>query len=87
MSDDNSLLRNIGQFFGHVVDAIKHDPTEPVQTPPSNGTEPEAAREVNREVQVARQGEYILRRTTIDEVLRAPQEPNTTPKHETDPCP
>ncbi len=83
MSDENSLFRNLGQFFGHVVHAIKHDPTEP--SAPAT-----APTEVNREVQEARQGEFILRRTTIDEVLRAPHVPQddsaSTPKHETDQC-
>ncbi len=86
MSDENSLFRNIGQFFGHVVNAIKHDPTVPTE-PSASATVPT---EVNRDVQEARQGEFILRRTTIDEVLRAPQVPQdeatSTSKHETDQC-
>ncbi len=88
MSDDHSLLRNLGQFFGHVVHAIRHDPTDQTK---ANAAESEMeVREVNREVQLARQGEFILRRTTIDEVLRDTQAtpaPPEAPKNETDPCP
>ncbi len=88
MSDDQSLLRNLGQFFGHVVHAIKHDPTAPTT---AKAAEPAVeVREVNREVQIARQGEFILRRTTIDEVLldkQATPAPSEATKHETEPCP
>jgi hypothetical protein len=87
-----SLIYNIGAFFGHIVQAIKEDPTadggvrdtaEPNAAATSEATPdatpetgPDTDRdilEVRREVQEARHGEYLLRRTTIDEVVRLPE--------------
>lgn len=79
----DSLLRNLGEFFGHVVGAIKTDPTAPAQpaaTPPEPAT-PEPAKMVREEVQerlhVAPTGEkYVLRRRVIDEVEIVPPPPS-----------
>ena len=85
-----SLMRNLGAFFGHIVQAIKEDPTEPASTRPAStgarASEAAAAEqsehsasdasntlEVRREIQEARHGPYLLRRTTIDEVIRTPE--------------
>jgi len=85
-----SLMRNLGAFFGHIVQAIKEDPTEPASiTPASTGARASEAAateqsehnasdasntlEVRREIQEARHGPYLLRRTTIDEVIRTPE--------------
>jgi len=81
-----SLMRNLGAFFGHIVQAIKEDPTAPSSQAASaeaNGEsgegreqhapKPDDALEVRREIQEARHGPYILRRTTIDEVIRPPE--------------
>jgi hypothetical protein len=110
-----SLMRNLGAFFGHIVQAIKEDPTEPDQAKPASpkpasvgahSTEAGAAEksehnasdasntlEVRREIQEARHGPYLLRRTTIDEVIRTPEgtadktpddTPDDTPDNTTD---
>jgi hypothetical protein len=101
-----SLMRNLGAFFGHIVQAIKEDPTEPASTTPastgaraseaaateqSEHTASDASNtlEVRREIQEARHGPYLLRRTTIDEVIRTPEgaadeTPDDTPDNTTD---
>jgi hypothetical protein len=101
-----SLMRNLGAFFGHIVQAIKEDPTEPASiTPASTGARASEAAateqsehnasdasntlEVRREIQEARHGPYLLRRTTIDEVIRTPEgaadeTPDDTPDNTTD---
>ena len=97
-----SLMRNLGAFFGHIVQAIKEDPTEPASTRPASTVEraSEAAAteqsehtasdasntlEVRREIQEARHGPYLLRRTTIDEVIRTPEgAADETPDNTTD---
>jgi len=97
-----SLMRNLGAFFGHIVQAIKEDPTEPASvTPDSTGARASEAAateqsehtasdasntlEVRREIQEARHGPYLLRRTTIDEVIRTPEgAADETPDNTTD---
>jgi len=85
-----SLMRNLGAFFGHIVQAIKEDPTEPASTTRAstgaraseaaateqsehNASDASNTLEVRREIQEARHGPYLLRRTTIDEVIRTPE--------------
>ncbi|MBY0263762.1 MAG: hypothetical protein K2Q20_15560 [Phycisphaerales bacterium] len=79
----DSLLRNLGEFFGHVVGAITTSPTAPARptSPADPATAPPAsadpARMVREEVQerlhVAPTGEkYVLRRRVIDEVEIVP---------------
>lgn len=101
-----SLMRNLGAFFGHIVQAIKEDPTEPASTRPAstgaraseaaateqsehNASDASNTLEVRREIQEARHGPYLLRRTTIDEVIRTPEgaadeTPDDTPDNTTD---
>jgi hypothetical protein len=101
-----SLMRNLGAFFGHIVQAIKEDPTEPASTTPAstgaraseaaateqsehNASDASNTLEVRREIQEARHGPYLLRRTTIDEVIRTPEgaadeTPDDTPDNTTD---
>ncbi len=73
--DEPSLMQNIGAFFGHIIHAIRDD--EPASPATKASEEPRAhaprseTREVQRDVQEARVGEYILTRTTIDAVRRA----------------
>lgn len=60
--NDKSLMRNLGEFFGHIVKGVKTDPAKP-----------ETMREVRREVEEVDQGDMILRRTTIEEIeFKAP---------------
>ena len=64
-----SLLDNIEGFFRGIVVGL--DEPKPLEAPaeePTGG----ANREVGRKVQEVRRGDYILRRTTIDEVIYEP---------------
>jgi hypothetical protein len=50
-----SLMRNLGEFFGHVYQAIRTDPTKKRTI-------------VNKTVEEEDRGSLTLRRTTIEEV-------------------
>jgi len=50
-----SLMRNLGEFFGHVVRGVKSDP----------GGEREV---VSKKVEEEDHGKVVLRRTTIEEI-------------------
>jgi hypothetical protein len=52
-----TLMRSLGEFFGHVVRGIKTDP----------GRQPTVVRRESTE-QVSADGSYTLRRTVIEEV-------------------
>ena len=68
---DPPLMWNLGAFFGHIVQAIRDDPEKFEKS----GPRPIEGR---RQVQEARHGEYLLRRTTIDEVMLShEQSPHT----------
>lgn len=71
MADERpkSIMRSLGEFFGHIAHGIKTDPTKP----------PSAVREVKRTVEETRRDDgVILRRTVIEEVeLRPGQVPPT----------
>ena len=54
MSKKKPLMRNIGEFFGHIVKAVKTDPSK--------------TKQVRHEVQEEETDEVILRRTTIEEI-------------------
>ena len=54
MSKKKPLMRNIGEFFGHIVKAVKTDPSKKEQ--------------VRHEVEEEETDEVILRRTTIEEI-------------------
>lgn len=72
--NDNSLLRNIGQFVGHIAHAVKADPTLPDQPPAPASTpeqQPPAAVRTTVEERISPDGTLILRRTTIDEIAVA----------------
>lgn len=81
------MLRNLGEFFGHIVQGIKTPvdppPAEPVQGPgPHQPPPPAAVRQIveEREIQTP-EGKVILRRTVIDEVRTEPVRPqNDAPK-------
>ncbi len=52
---DKPLMRCLGEFVGHIVNAVK-------QTPQKN------TRELNRSVEEKSNNQITLRRTTIDEI-------------------
>jgi len=69
-------MRNLGEFFGHVVKGVKSDPNAPAapetaETNPGDAN-PEPSRVVRRQVQeqevLTPEGKVVLRRTIIDEV-------------------
>jgi hypothetical protein len=68
-----SLLDNIEGFFRGIVDGL--DEPKPLEAPAETPTDG-ASREVGRNVQEVRRGDYILRRTTIDEVIYEPLKPD-----------
>jgi hypothetical protein len=70
-----SLLDNIEGFFRGIVEGLD-DPKPPV--PPAENPTDGASREVGRTVQEVRRGEYIFRRTTIDEVIFDPSDQSET---------
>ena len=56
-----SLMHNLGEFVGHIVKAVKTDPSKKV---------------VKRTVEEEDSGDVILRRTTIEEIeIRKTDEP------------
>ncbi len=59
--EDASIARNLGAFFGHIVNAIKTDPKVQERIHVSSSTQ--EARQDNG---------VILRRTTVDEVVLPP---------------
>ncbi len=69
------LMRNLGQFVGHLVAGFRADPAAG-----GSGAAPGARRETRRTVDEARGPEgVILRRTIIDEVeVPAPRRPEAS---------
>lgn len=75
-----SLLRNLGEFVGHIAQGIKHDPNAPppAAAPVAPGTPPAAPipegtvvrQEVMEQEVQTPEGKLVLRRTIIDEVQR-----------------
>lgn len=71
------LMRLLGEFVGHVAQGVKTDPAKPPHAPrgqPPEGTVHEVSRETTEEVKETKQGQVVLRRTTIEEVV-LPREP------------
>jgi hypothetical protein len=56
-SDDKSIARSLGEFFGHIVRSVKADPSKQV-----------VSKRTEREVRDTPAGKVILRRTTIEEI-------------------
>lgn len=56
-SGEQSFMRNLGAFFGHIIHAVKTDPAKKGET-----------RVVRQQVEEEDRGDVILRRTTIDEI-------------------
>jgi hypothetical protein len=53
------LMRSLGEFVGHIIRAVRTDPTKPA---------PVGRKEVRRTVEEEQRGDVVLRRTTIEEV-------------------
>ncbi|MFM7051621.1 MAG: hypothetical protein ACKOYN_05750 [Planctomycetota bacterium] len=73
-----SLMRNLEGFFRGIAEGLEDDGNPPQEVPADaqkGAFGRGEAREVARNVQEARKGDYILRRTTIDEVIFDPQDP------------
>lgn len=61
-SKNKSLMRNLGEFLGHIIKGVKEDPND------LDSAKPRTVHEVRREVEEAERGNMILRRTTIEEI-------------------
>ncbi|MBX3315598.1 MAG: hypothetical protein KF902_01905 [Phycisphaeraceae bacterium] len=62
------LMRLLGEFVGHVAQGVKADPGKlPEKTH-------EVRRETTEEVKETAQGQVVLRRTTIEEVVLPPEQ-------------
>ena len=88
-----SLLRNLGEFVGHVAAGIKSDPGGTAALPPAAADHAAAAparavkREVRERIETTEQGTVILRRTTIDEVEVLPVPGEAHPAEASTPAP
>jgi hypothetical protein len=74
-----SLLRNLEGFFRGIADGLEDEGNPPREVPADaqqGAFGRGEAREVARNVQEARRGDFILRRTTIDEVIYSPEVQN-----------
>ncbi|MFM7260077.1 MAG: hypothetical protein ACKO3W_05675 [bacterium] len=81
-----SLMRNLEGFFRGIADGLEEDGAEqnpPQEVPAGTSADTDAGgfrrgevREVGRRVQEARRGDFLLRRTTIDEVIHSPEVQN-----------
>jgi hypothetical protein len=70
-----TLMRSLGEFFGHIVKGVNTDPAAP-QKPVSQRTV--VSHEVQEETRQTSSGKMILRRSTIEEVEIIHQEPPNT---------
>lgn len=66
--NDKTLMRSLGEFFGHVAKGVKTDPTKKV-----------VRKEVEVEERDTPDGKVVLRRTIVEEVEVAK---HRKPKHE-----
>lgn len=75
MSDpkNKSLMRSLGEFFGHIAHSVKTDPSTPAPT------RAEVRREVVEEARETPAGKVVLRRTTIEEIELPPGTPPPPP--------
>ncbi len=70
MTDPNrkSLMHNLGEFVGHIVKAVKTDPSKKV---------------VKKTIEEEDRGDVVLRRTTIEEVeIKDPKGNDTSSESE-----
>ncbi len=72
MGKKKPLMRNIGEFFGHIVKGIR---TRPARTVVSK----------TEEKRVSEDGKMILRRTTIDEIEIRKDSSSTGPDEDVKP--
>lgn len=79
-----TLMRNLGEFFGHITRGVRSDPGPPPtpetpRNPPvstASGAAPQAVRTHTLEQRVdTPEGQMILRRTIIDELHREENPP------------
>jgi hypothetical protein len=79
-----SLLRNLEGFFRGIAEGLEDDE----RPAPDGPWRPGETREVARDVQEARRGDFLLRRTTIDEVIfdPAPQSAESQTTNRNEPC-
>ena len=74
---DKSLMRSLGEFFGHIARGVK----TPVDAPPT--TKPntrQVKKEVEEETRETPTGRVTLRRTTVEEIVIHPDEDQNPPR-------
>jgi hypothetical protein len=57
-----TLMRSLGEFFGHIVKAAKTDPASDLESGPKR------KQVVRKTTAEEKQGNVVLRRTTIEEI-------------------
>jgi len=63
-----SLMRNLGEFFGHIAHGVKADPARPATQKPA-ARKQEVRREVEEREETGPDGRKVtVRRTTIEEI-------------------
>jgi hypothetical protein len=67
---DKSLLRSLGEFFGHIAHGIKTDPAKARTV---------TKKTIEHESRDTPQGKVVLRRTIIEEVELPPSAPKQGP--------
>lgn len=69
-----SIMRSLGEFFGHIAQGVRTDPTKAVE--PTRTVTRQTVEEEQRDTP---QGKVTLRRTVIEEVELPPAPHNSTP--------
>lgn len=73
MAPKKSIMRSLGEFFGHVSKAVKTPVDAPTPAKASHDTPPnQVRRTVEERVAETPSGPIVLRRTVIDEVVERP---------------
>jgi hypothetical protein len=54
---DKTIMRSLGEFFGHIVRGVRTNPEDTSEV-----------REVSRRVEEESRGDVVMRRTTVEEI-------------------
>jgi hypothetical protein len=78
---DKSLMRSLGEFFGHIARGVKTPVDAP--TPPPQPKTRQVKKEVEEETRDTPTGRVTLRRTTVEEIVIHPDEDQNPPRSDT----
>ncbi len=70
---DKSLMRSLGEFFGHIARGVK----TPVSAKPNTR---QVKKEIEEETRDTPTGRVTLRRTTVEEIVIHPDEDQNPPR-------